>query len=182
MNRSRKSCLLLLVILGSPILLFFLYLFVSSFFPRTETYYIPQLDMYVRTIIKPKDEYGYILFGDNPNLILSDSTDYIGVYTNISNSVIVKPNEDTIWFCSQIKQDVLNEGEYTIMNKAKEIKQKKFVIIDGTNEIDSTFFNGKDSFGIKLVKKPYIKISVVDNFYYILVRQDSTTVRIDPLK
>lgn len=181
MNRNRKSCLFLLVIAISPIVLFLLYLFINSFFSRTETYYIPQLDMYVKTIIKTKDKYGYVLFGDNPNLILSDSTDYIGVHTNISNSVLINLNKDTIWFCSQIKQNEIKEGEYTVMNRAKEIKQKKFVIIDGTNETDSIFFNGKDSFGIKKVKNPYIKISVIDNFYYILVRQDSTTVRIEPL-
>ncbi len=184
MNQNRKSGLLLLAITVSSILLFIIYLFINSAFSNNEKiYYIFQADLYIKTIHKPNDKYGYLLWGNTPNITLSNNNDYMSVYTNISNSILVNPiDRDTIWFCSQIVKNTLNEGEYTIINRPKEINQNKFVIIDGVNETDTTFFKGKDGFGVPIVRKPYIKITIVDNFYHILVRQDSTTLRIETLK
>lgn len=180
MKHKKQIYLLVFIIL---ILLFFLYPSVGSFFSKTQIYYIPEFNLYVKTILKPRNKYGTVLFGDKPDISFSDSTDYINVYYNISNSVLINPNrKDTIWFYNQIAHNKPNEDEYTILNKAKDIHQKKYIIIDGINETDTLFFHKRYMTNPIAIKKPYIGITITENFNYILVKRDSTTVRLEPFR
>lgn len=168
-----------------PIVLILLYLYISSFSARTKTYYIPDVDLYVKTILTPKDKFGYILFGNNSDILLSDSVDYISVYYNISNSVIINSNKkDTIWYYNQIAYNKLQENEYTILSRAKEIHFRDYVIVDGVNETDTVFFQKRYMTNPIIIKKPYMEISVGERFDGIWIKNagDSVYTKIEPIK
>lgn len=128
MNRSRKLCLLLLTILGGLILLFFLYLFISSFFSRTETYYISDVDVYIKTIWKPRDKYGYILLGNSSDITISDDIDYIKVYPKVSNGIFLKQNNDTVWVNNPIVLSVYKEGNDLKYSHVEADRPKKLTL------------------------------------------------------
>lgn len=189
MNRNRKSCLLLLIILGSPILLFFLYLFISSFLSRTKTYYVSDVNMYIKTIWKPYDKYGYILLGNNPDITLSDKIDYIKVYPKISNGIFLKQNNDTVWVNNPIQLSVYygNNGleyKYIEANKPKKVNCQKYIIIDKVNKTEPILLNKKDIKDLLLIKEPYIEISVGDYFNSLWIKNtgDSVYTKIEPIK
>lgn len=189
MNRSRKSCLLFLVILGSPILLFFLYLFIGSFFSRTKTYYISDVNLYIKTIKKPRDKYGYILLGNNPDITISDSTDYIKVYPRLSNGIFLKQNNDTIWVDNPIELSVYKgnnglEYKYIETNKPLKINPQKYIIVDKVNKTEPLLFDKEDTRRILFIKEPYIEISIVEYFNYLLMKNTGDTVytKVEPIK
>lgn len=188
MNRSRKSCLLLLIILGNPILLFFLYLFIGSFFSRTKTYYISDVNLYIKTIKKPRDKYGYILLGNNPDITISDSTDYIKVYPQLSNGIFLKQNNDTIWVNNPIELSVYNgnnglDYKYIETNKPLKINSQKYIIIDKVNKVEPLIIDKKEISGLLFIKEPYIEISIVEYFNFLFMKNtgDSVYTKVEPI-
>lgn len=184
MNSNRKSCLYILFIVLIPIAILLIYIFTDSFFTRTEIYCIPHKNIYIKTILNPRDKSGYILFGYHQDLNLSDSVDYVNVYPNINNSVIINSDCDTIWFYNQIKYNRLKEEEYTIMTRPKEINQYRFNIIDGINETDTIFFHKRKGTKPIILKDTYFEISVMDHFKKVWFKDanDSTFTELKPLQ
>jgi len=71
----KKLILIPLILIG----LIMLTLFANSFIAREKLYYVPKIDMYLKTIYYPKDEFGYILFSKDSTLTLCNTVDYIVV-------------------------------------------------------------------------------------------------------
>lgn len=189
MSWKRKSVILFIIAIACLIIFFFLYLFINSFFTKTKTYYIPEVNMYIKTIWKPHDKYGYILLGNNPDMTISDSTDYIKVYPKVSNGIFLKYNNDTVWVNNPIELNVRNKNnslqyEYIETNKPQKINAKKYIIIDKVNESEPLLFEKKETVELLFINKPYIEISVTEYFDSLLRRNtgDSVYTNIEPLK
>lgn len=176
---------LYLFIFGSVLvlaLLLVLSIYFSSIKTRSDVYYIPQLSIYIKTVQKANDEYGYILFSKKRYFENPDSIDYVQVYKNISNNFIVNPTQtNIIYYCNQIKYNGFNGEEYTIIGKPKKINEVKF-IFKNINETDTLFFEKRYLTNPIIVKKPYIEISILEKFDHIVLKVDNTITKIQTVK
>lgn len=186
--KKRRIPLTILVILITPIIIFLFYLFLSSFCTKINAYYISEANIYIKSEWKPREKYGFLLFGDNPNFITIDSADYIKVYLGISSGVFLKPKNDTIWVNNPIELAInYSDGniqyEYKETNQPKKIHSKKYVIIDQTNTEAPLLFDKNDEQKISFIKEPYIEIFISENFSSLWMRKsnDSIFTELKPL-
>ncbi|HCO68192.1 MAG TPA: hypothetical protein DIT04_10625 [Dysgonomonas sp.] len=108
---------------------------------------------------------------------MSDTTDYIGVRNvSSSHSVLIHPDNDTIWIYGQSVADFSDDNENIRINRPNRINQNNYVFINGITERDSVFFYKKIRSEPTIIKKPYIKISVIEYFNGICLKNAGDSI------
>ncbi|MCL1937340.1 MAG: hypothetical protein FWF52_02960 [Candidatus Azobacteroides sp.] len=181
---KRKSYLICFTIFLLPLITYFLYLFLNSLISREKIYYIPEAEMYIKTIIVPKNYYGYILFGKSDDIVESDSIDYIILAQRLSHEILVDPvKKNNIYL------------EYDIMERIKEnqLVNDTFFMYDKKNPVfysmidiattDTCFFNEYEKY-YHVSKNSYISIVFDEHFNEVKVRNagDSVYKKLLPMR
>ncbi len=170
----RKSCLASFAIFLLLVVACFLYLFINGLIAREKVYYIPEVGMYIKTIAVPKEDVGYILFGNSGNIALSDNTDFITVGKNISTQILLDSHKKNIYL-----------PYYFLNGKIKSSIREKKQIVYTISEVaitDTCFFNEITS-DYHTVKETYIGVSISDKFNVVKVKSvgDSIYTVLNPL-
>ena len=168
MKRKLIYCVILTPIM--TLLILFCVLLVDNYSIKEKVYYISQAEIYIKTIVKGSDKFGYILLSRNKNLKLSNSIDYIKINKNIGKSFLVNPYADSIiYLCDQIIYDY--KGNYKEINKAIFINQVNYRIIDGINETDTIFFKKRHLTNPIDIKFPYIEVSIGEYLENVVMKR-----------
>jgi hypothetical protein len=123
-----------------------------SFFIEENTYYIPQAKIYVKTILRSGENYGYILFSNDSIMNLSEDIDYIKSSTDLSAIFVLKQNNsDTI-------------GLYYNGNILK-VNQIKFHFTKYIRETDTLYYEKRHLTNPLILKYPYFEF-VIDNYFH----------------
>ena len=133
-------------------------LFANSFIAREKLYYVPKIDMYLKTIYYPKDEFGYILFSKDSTLTLCNTVDYI---------VVSKQTGDR---CAIIFTDPSKKNElhffirFGTIYKKNQVHYKLIIHKTDLKGVTEFYKNGALS-----TRKPYFNIEVSDLFESVSV-------------
>jgi hypothetical protein len=159
---SRKSCLTLLGILLTPVLVLFVSVLFYWYVPRSKVYYIPQKQVYMQiteTVAKPKLD---IVLGNTPKLSNSKKYDSFKLDKHSGGNFVINPNENILYFDYTIRQVYDHNGrEYvdTIIPDYH-LNSVKFKMIEGILYGDMLLYNGKDTSGVPKLKKEYIGVII----------------------
>jgi hypothetical protein len=119
--------------------------------------------MYIKTIVASKDYAGYILFGKNSNLSISDTIDYITVSSTISNVILIDPSKKNNIY---LRYDIIERIEDNKLVKKIELmydkkNQVKYTMID-VAYTDTCLLEYKESY-ISIVFEKYFKSVEIRN-------------------
>lgn len=148
----------MLIVLGGILLL----TLINAFIPRKKLYYVPQMEMYIKTIYYPKDEFGYIIFGKNNNLSVSDTDDYIAVGKQtggVCATILVNPNK---------KDEVNFLLTFNSIYKKNRRHYKFFMVKDSIDE-DTVFYEKRHLSDPLKLKRPLINIQVNEFFESVFI-------------
>jgi hypothetical protein len=157
----KKRSFLFLFFLGGILLL----VLVNTVIPRKNLYYVSKLDMYIKTIYYPKDEFGYILFGKDKDLAISDTCDYIAV------------GKRTGGVCASILVNSDKRDELNVLLTFNSIYKKnqshyKFVILKDNIVEDTVFYEKRHLSDPQILKRPYVNIQVNEFFESVFISND----------
>jgi len=169
----KNTFITILIILGGISLL----ILVNTYIPRKKLYYVPQMDMYLKTIYYPKDEFGYIIFGNNRNISISDTVDYIAVGKQtggVCATILVNPNKR-------------NEVNFLLIFNSiykKNQKHYKFHMMKDNVEEDTVFYEKRHLSDPLKLKKPFINIQVNEFFESVFIsnNKDSYLHKLEAIK
>ncbi|WP_294592155.1 hypothetical protein [uncultured Bacteroides sp.] len=159
------------VVLGSIVAFIFLFFFGVTFPLKEEKlYYIPQAEMYLKTIKRSWHDYDYVVFGKDSLCTLSEEFDYIqfrksdlplDIYLIKGNKIILMPKVRGI--------STINSVQFEF------IKTK-------TVYLDSLMIRTKDGPIVSILNFPHISISI-DGFLRSVFVSDNTDkfVRLSPI-
>lgn len=151
MNKKKKNFLLFVLIQLSIIVIIFLGIVLGpSFYTSKKLYYIPQFEMYLKIIKPPLDKYGYVVFGKDSVLSLSEQMDYIKIHKSETANIIIimnPQNKNVLYVDDRFNFSTFNPVKYSI---------------NRINFRDSTFFSIGSVAGAStyVLKKPYVDISI----------------------
>lgn len=94
---KKKKFLLLLPLLIVAVIIVYSYV---SAIEENETYYFPQIEMYIKIHKPPFDKYGYVYFSRDSVFSLSGKEDFVKIYRSETNSVsfIFNPAENDVFY------------------------------------------------------------------------------------
>lgn len=176
MKKKTKKIIKIAILVTSfyLIILSFIGWFIVSGVTTTENvYYIPEVDMYITTVMMPKDKYGYIYFDKDSIPQQKKSTDYIKLkkYMNgMLRLVLNKEKKDEIYIESKYTDDIF---EYNI---------SIFKVIKGNYVSDSIYCTYKPM-GVREYKYPYIRFDIDYNTGLVnIAKYSSNSIDLTPIR
>ena len=180
----KKSCLILLGALLTPILILLVGVLLYWYVPRSKVYYIPQKQVYME-ITETVNPYFDIVLGNTPELSKSKKYDSFKFYKHLVNGFVINPKENILYFDYEIRQAYDNNGkEYvdTIIPNYH-LNSVKFQMIENILYGDTLLYDGKDTSGVPKLKKEYIGVIIRDRNHVLLkASEDSVYKSIKPIK
>lgn len=169
----RKGILAFLIAFGGVLLL----TTINTFIPRKKLYYVPQMEMYIKTIYYPKDEFGYIILGKNKYISVTDSDDYVvvGKQTGgVCATILLNPN----------KKDEVNFLLTFNSIYKKNQRHYKFLMVKDSNDEDTVFYEKRHLSDPLKLKRPFINIQVNEFFESVFISNynDSYLHKLDAIK
>lgn len=159
MRKMKTAIMILLVFLG----------FIGCV--NEQVYYVPQIRLYIKTIKKNGDRYGYILFGNDSIMDLSKNIDYIKSSIYLSAIFVLNPN---------CPDDI---GIYYNGN-VSEVNQVKYHFIRNIRETDTLYYEKRLQTNPLIIKEPYFEFVVDDCFHSALIKESGAKyyTEIQPIK
>lgn len=170
MKKKTKKIIKIAILVTSfyLIILSFIGWFIVSGVTTTENvYYIPEVDMYITTVMMPKDKYGYIYFDKDSIPQQKKSTDYIKYRRYIDGSLCLVLNREKT-------DEIYIESKDN--NEIPEYNSSTFKIINGDYITDSTFYTYNSNGEIEY-KYPYILFYTDYRFEFITIFNTSNKPR-----
>lgn len=153
----KKKIILFLLLPLICFIVFIAYIYVSATIESSKKYYFPQIKTYLRVYKPPFNKYGYVIFGKDSVLPLSDSVDFVKVS---------KSETSRIRFIFNSSE---NNKIYVVdrWNNAK-INQVDF-IIEKIHNTDTTFFEQECIAGLNayILKPMYFEIFVEEFLQFV---------------
>lgn len=151
-----------------------LYIFRSFYTKDVRLYYIPQAEMYIQIVRPPWNQYGYVIFGSDSNLSVSNQVDYLKIKkSDLSNiSIYINPHN---------KYDLYIVKRYN--NIIPYSMKYKIHMID---LFDTTFFEHIKFEGTYIYSFvfPYVSVNIdgyLQNVYFSDINDNNLSV-IEPIK
>lgn len=170
----RKSFFKITLILIFLIISIITIVYIYGYKQRERVYYIPYVNMYMKTIWKPFCNYGIILFGKEKKMVYSKKNDYITVYKNVNTLFLFNPNEKNILYIEYERFPQFDSIENRIIIKQisniKESNNINYKLYKIDCE-DIAFFEKKD-LNTKIIKQPYIEICVWKYFQGVSINHN----------
>jgi len=129
---------------------------------RGDIYYIPQTGLFIQTI-SPWGNDGYIIFSNISASSLTDKFDFIKANQVIGFSFLLNKNDRN-------NINIMTD-EYVTSLKSKNLN---FLVVD--KNADSTFFEKPQSSIPRIIKDPYIEISLSENFKNVYMKCHGDTI------
>lgn len=156
--RNKKILIPFIIIPGIIIIIIFIWVF-YPFRTIEKLYYIPQAEMYLKTVKPPFDKYGYVLLSKSSIISLDDNTDCIRIYkSETSNvSILMDPNnKDKVFLTEWFNSSIYKAVSYNIER----------ITFNDTTFFQADIFGGTHSY---LLKYPYIDITIDGYLEYVYV-------------
>ena len=111
-----------------------------------ELYYLPQLEIYIRTLDNPQKDYYYLFFSKDSSRVLSDSADCIEVTKHVSTVLVLdKEKKNNIYACYN--------------GNISKIKAREFVIHKSLSYAEDTIYYKPRHKTTRLqLKEPFIEL------------------------
>ncbi len=122
-----------------------------------KTYYIPQTKMYVKTIFRWGEDFGYIMFSNDSIINLSKEIDYVKSSRDLSAIFVLNTTNKN------------NIGIYYNGNVI-EVNSVKYHFIHDINETDTMYFETRYQTNPLIIKEPYFKFVISDYFNRALMK------------
>lgn len=169
MKKKTKKIIKIAILVTSfyLIILSFIGWFIVSGVTTTENvYYIPEVDMYITTVMMPKDKYGYIYF-DKDSIPQQKKIDYIKFKKYVDSSFGIILNREK-------KDKIYIESHYN--GYIQEYNSSTFKIVKSDYISDTIFSIGTRTLE-KKYKYPYILFYTDNNFNIVSIVKASTEYR-----
>lgn len=118
---------------------------------REKAYYIPQTKMYVKTIYKPRENAGYIMFSNDSIMTLSKNIDYVKSSPKLSAIFILNTMGS-------------NDIGIHYNGNVIEINSVKYHFIKNINEKDTMYYEKRYKTKPLIIKSPYMEF-VIDDYF-----------------
>ena len=83
-------------------------------FSNEKLYYIPEIDIYIKTIDSPSEDCGYVLFGKNRDIQISNSVDYVKIGRQVSSFFVFDINNENEIYISE-NNSIISKNEVNII-------------------------------------------------------------------
>lgn len=139
--------------------------------PIEQTYYIPQVKMYAKTVYKAGDKSGYTMFSNDSIMSLSKNIDYVKSSSKLS-AIFVLNTMDS------------NDIGIHYNGNIIEINSVKYHFIKNINETDTMYYEKRYKTRPLIIKNPYIEFIVADYFSRALIKEAGieSSTEIKPIK
>jgi hypothetical protein len=118
---------------------------------RERVYYVPETKLYVKTIMKGSEDYGYILFSRDSNMTLSKNIDYVKSNLAVDATFILNLNDPDFIGLFDNKNII-------------EVNQVKFHFEEDISDTNSIYYEKRYMTNPLIIKKPYFELVIFDYF------------------